>query len=301
VETGIIFDIMHFSTRDGPGIRTTVFLKGCPLQCAWCHNPESQSIKPELMLRPNLCISCEECLAACPEGAIIKVDGVLVTDRAKCTLCGTCVETCTAEARQIVGKEWTVAQVMAEISKDIAFFDESGGGVTFSGGEALLQRDFLLELLKACKEKGIHTAVDTSGFATWAVIESVRPFVDLFLYDLKSVDDRVHRAYTGVSNQLILANLRRLSELDHAILLRMPLIPGINDGDEAIQAAGQLAESLPHLLGFEILPYHQAGVEKYRRLDKEYNLAGLVPPAAERIESIAQALREYQLNVHVGG
>jgi pyruvate formate lyase activating enzyme len=299
--TGIVFDIMHFSTRDGPGIRTTVFLKGCPLHCAWCHNPESQSIKPELMLRPNLCISCETCVSVCPEGAISIAGDTYVTDRLKCTLCGTCVDACTSEARQIVGREMTVEQVMAEIMKDIAFFDESGGGVTFSGGEPLLQRDFLLALLKACREKGIHTAIDTSGFATWTVIDSVRDNIDLFLYDLKVLDDKIHRETTGVSNELILSNLRRLSELGHAIILRMPLIPGVNDSEQAIQAAGQLAAELPHLLSLEILPYHQAGVEKYRRLDREYNLQELVPPAGERVEALAQVLREYHLKVNVGG
>ncbi|HVP22084.1 MAG TPA: glycyl-radical enzyme activating protein [Anaerolineaceae bacterium] len=301
MQTGIVFDIMHFSTRDGPGIRTTVFLKGCPLHCTWCHNPESQAIKPELMLRPNLCIACETCISICPEGAISRIGDMFVTDRLKCTLCGTCVAACTSEARQIAGREMTVEQVLAEIAKDTAFFDESGGGVTFSGGEALLQRDFLLALLKACKEKGIHTALDTSGFATWPVIDSVRAYVDLFLYDLKSLDDKIHRENTGVSNELILSNLRRLSELGHAIVLRMPLIPGINDSEQAIQAAGELAAGLPHLLGLEILPYHKAGVEKYRRLDREYELAGLIPPAGEQVEWIAKVLREHHLIVNVGG
>ncbi len=301
METGIVFDIMHFSTRDGPGIRTTVFLKGCPLHCAWCHNPESQSIKPELMLRPNLCIACETCLSACPQGAIALVDGEYVTDRSACTLCGNCVDACTAEARQIVGREMTEGQVMAEVLKDLAFYDESGGGVTFSGGEALLQHHFLLALLKACRNAGIHTAVDTSGFATWAVIDQIRPYVDLFLYDLKALDDRIHRQYTGVSNALILSNLQRLSSLGHAILLRMPLIPGINDSPEAIRAAGELAASLPNLAGLEILPYHLAGVEKYRRLDIQYELPGLVPPAGDQVEAAAQVLREYKLSVHVGG
>ena len=298
---GIVFDIMHFSTHDGPGIRTTVFLKGCPLSCAWCHNPESQSRGLELMLRPNLCIACEACITACPEGAISLNDGAIVTDRSKCNLCGICVEVCNAEARAMVGRELSVDEVMAEILKDVIFYDESGGGVTFSGGEALMQPDFLLELLQACKEKGVHTAVDTCGFANWGVIERVRSFVDLFLYDLKTLDEEAHRQYTGVPNRPILANLRRLSELGHSVILRMPLIPGVNDSEEAIQAVGQFAASLPNLARLDILPYHEAGVEKYRRLDKVYSLAEITPPSDGRVAAVASVLRGYHLNIQVGG
>ncbi len=298
---GIVFDIMHFSTRDGPGIRTTIFFKGCPLHCQWCHNPESQSAKLELMLRPNLCIACEECLAVCLEGAIAVTGGAISTDRSKCTLCGKCVEVCTAEARAIVGREMAAGEVMAEIEKDISFYDQSGGGVTFSGGEALLQPEFLLALLQSCKQKGLHTALDTSGAAPWKVIERVRPYVDLFLYDLKALDNRVHRKFTGVSNRLILANLRRLSELGHNIVLRIPLIPGVNDSPEAMAAIGRFAVSLPHLAGLEILPYHQAGIEKYHRLEKEYALEGMAPPSKEKVASIAEVLRSYRLNINVGG
>ncbi len=292
---------MHFSTRDGPGIRTTVFLKGCLLHCLWCHNPESQSPGLELMLRPNLCIACGTCVPVCTEGAISMLDGVITTERAKCTLCGDCVEVCTADARAIVGREITVGEVMAEIEKDIPFFDQSGGGVTFSGGEALLQPEFLYLLLKSCKEKGIHTALDTSGAVAWRIIERVRLFVDLFLYDLKALDDGVHRRFTGVSNRLILSNLRRLSELGHNIILRIPLIPGVNDSPEAMEAVGKFAASLPHLNGLDVLPYHLAGVEKYRRLNKEYTLAEIVPPSEEKVESITEVLKGFSLNITVGG
>ena len=251
--------------------------------------------------RTNLCIDCGTCLSVCPEGAVAVVDGVITTDRAKCTLCGECVETCTAEARAIVGREMTVGEVMAEILKDGPFYDESGGGVTFSGGEALLQPDFLLELLQSCKEKGLHTVLDTSGLASWKVIERIRPYVDLFLYDIKALDDRVHREYTGVSNRLILSNLRQLSLLGQSIILRMPLIPGVNDSADAIAAVGDFAASLPNLIHLEILPYHQAGVEKYRRLEKDYALAETIPPTREKLDEVAEVLRGYRLNIQVGG
>ncbi len=195
----------------------------------------------------------------------------------------------------------TVSEVMAEVEQDIPFYDQSGGGVTFSGGEALLQADFLLALLKACKEKGLHTAVDTSGVAPWSVIDRIRPYVDLFLYDLKALDDVVHRKFTGVSNRVILDHLGRLSSLGQAIILRLPLIPGVNDSAEALAALGNYAASLPHLMRLDILPYHRAGVEKYRRLEKGYDLAGIMPPSSEKVESVAEILRGYRLNISVGG
>jgi pyruvate formate lyase activating enzyme len=298
---GVVFDIMKFSTRDGPGIRTTVFLKGCPLSCQWCHNPESQKIKPELMFRPNLCIGCRTCVEVCPEGAVSFVNNHILYDRSKCKLCGACVQACYADAREIVGHEMTVSEVMVEIEKDIPFYDESGGGVTFSGGEAIVQHDFLLGLLEACKEKGIHTALDTSGYAPWMVFDSIREYVDLFLYDMKQFDEDAHRRYTGVSNKMIKANLEELSRLGHNIILRVPLIPGVNDDDETLRRFGEYAASLPNLVRMELLPYHLAGVEKYRRLSKPYQLENTQPPSDTRMEEIALFLRGYALPIQVGG
>jgi pyruvate formate lyase activating enzyme len=243
----LIFDIKKFSIHDGPGIRTTVFFKACPLSCQWCHNPESQAPELEMMVRPSRCIQCQACLSVCAQGAISWEYDLAFTDMERCTLCGACVEACHSEAREIVGREMTVAQVMTEIEKDIAFYEESGGGVTFSGGEPLQQRDFLLALLKGCKERGIHTAVDTSGFAAWETLDSVRQHVNLFLYDLKLMDDTRHQRFTGVSNELILRNLQMLSAHRHSILLRVPIIPGINDDDENIRQIGAFAATLPHL------------------------------------------------------
>ena len=301
MEKAVVFDIMHFSTRDGPGIRTTVFLKGCPLACLWCHNPESQSLQPELMFRPNLCIHCYACVPACPQEAIAVVDGQVETLPSRCRLCAACVEACAAEARAIAGREMTVGEVMAEVEKDIPFYDESGGGVTFSGGEALLQRDFLLAALVECKRKGIHTALDTSGFAAWSVLDGLRESVDLFLYDLKTVDDACHRAMTGVSNQLILANLRRLSALGQPLIVRVPLIPGINDSPESIREMARFLGSLAPFLRVDLLPYHTAGVEKYRRLNRDYAIPAVQPPSEAEIARAVQILGESGLPISVGG
>ena len=298
---GLIFDIKKYSIHDGPGIRTTIFFKGCPLSCWWCHNPESQSPAMEIILHENRCIRCGACLDACPHGAIAWIDGEPITNRAQCEQCGTCTVSCYAEARERVGREMTVAQVMAEIEHDVAFYDESRGGVTFSGGEPLLQRDFLLALLQACKAQEIHTAVDTSGFAAWETFERIRPLTDLFLYDVKLIDDAKHREFTGVPNGPILRNLQKLSAHGHNIVVRVPIIPGINDDDATIQQIGMFVGSLPHLSGVDILPYHHIAVDKYLRLGKPYRLFETRRPTDERLAEIAQLLNQFELSVTIGG
>lgn len=298
---GLIFDIKKYSIHDGPGIRTTVFFKGCPLSCWWCHNPESQSPAREILLRDNRCIRCGACIDTCPHGAISWDGDEVITDRAKCEQCGTCTAVCYADARESVGRDMTVDQVMAEIERDIAFYDESGGGVTFSGGEPLLQRDFLLELLQACKAKEIHTAVDTSGCAAWLTIDRIRPYVDLFLYDLKLMDDDKHREFTGASNQSILKNLQTLSQQGHHIIVRVPIIPGINDDAETVRQIGAFVSALPHPIGVDILPYHHIGIDKYLRLNKPYRLFETRQPSAERMAEVAQQLNQFGLSVRIGG
>ena len=287
MRTGIVFDIKKFSIHDGPGIRTTIFFKGCPLRCWWCHNPESQSPEPELTFRKSRCIGCGACREACSRGAIA---ADLSVNAELCTLCGECVIACYAEAREMVGREMSVAQVMAEIERDVPFYDESGGGVTFSGGEPLAQPDFLLALLQACREREIHTAVDTCGFAPWQVLDKIRRHVDLFLYDLKLMDEAEHIRYTGVSNKLILKNLEMLAERGHDITLRVPIIPGINDSDEHIRQLGAFAATLPHLNRVDVLPYHNIAAEKYQRLDRVYKLPETRPPSDERMAEIRNAL-----------
>jgi len=317
---GIIFDIKQFSIHDGPGIRTTVFLKGCPLSCWWCHNPEGQAMKPELILRPERCIGCGACLEVCEHGAILLRSGQngerIVTDRERCTACGDCVQVCYAEARELVGREVTVAEVMDAIERDTAFYDQSGGGVTFSGGEPLAQPDFLRELLRACKNRGLHTTLDTCGFAPWEALDSVRQYVDLFLYDLKLMDDARHQKFTGVSNERILENLQRLSREGHRMLrqgsaqvlrqgsaqvvLRVPIIPGINDDEENLQAIGAFAADLPHLKRVDLLPYHRIGRDKYRRLGKPCPMPETDPPSDAQMGEIAQIFEVFSVEIRQG-
>lgn len=274
-----------------------MFLKGCPLRCWWCHNPEGQIRKPELILHTERCIGCRACLKVCEPGAIAAYDGSIWTDRDCCRGCGACVEVCYAEARQFVGREMSVAEVMEEIGRDLPFYDASEGGVTISGGEPLSQPDFLRGLSRACRETGLHTCLDTCGFGPWTVLDEIRGYVDLFLYDLKLVDDARHREVTGVSNERILANLCALSRGGERILLRVPLIPGVNDDESSVDAIGDLAASLPALEGIEVLPYHDIGRDKYERLGKRCPMPDVSPPSADRIREVRDHLRSFGLNV----
>jgi pyruvate formate lyase activating enzyme len=253
------------------------------------------------MFLASRCMQCDACLAACPQGAITRSSDTVSTNFERCTLCGTCVEACYAQAREMVGREMTVAEAMAEIERDIPFYDESGGGATFSGGEPLLQPAFLLELLRACKAQEIRTAVDTCGYASWEAFDDIRAYVDLFLYDLKLIDAERHKQFTGVSNAPILENVEKLSQLGHVIILRVPVIPGINDDDESIHQMGAFAAELPHLDRLDVLPYHSLGSEKYGRLNKEYGLPETRPPTGERVAEIVRMLEASGLDVRVGG
>jgi len=292
---GMIFDIKRYAIHDGPGIRTTVFLKGCPLRCLWCHNPESISGSPQLIYTPQKCIGCGHCFDACQNGAHILVEGHHVMDRRKCISCGACAEGCFSGALEIAGQMVTVDEVMAEMLRDRIFYINSGGGVTLSGGEPLFQPEFTLALLEAAKEEGVHTALDTSGYTPWDVLEGVVRFTDLVLYDLKQMDSRAHRALTGVPNELIIDNLRRLDGHDIPIWVRIPLIPGRNDGDSHFHAMGEFLSRLENIERVEILGYHRLAESKYERAGMEYTLKGLRPPPEEALASRRRILLNYDL------
>jgi len=296
--TGMVFDIKKYSINDGPGIRTTVFLKGCPLDCWWCHNPESKSSKPELMYRANRCTLCAECVEDCPLGAI-SLNGKADTDRSVCDNCGICAKVCYNDARELLGREMTVAEVMKEIERDVPFFDQSKGGVTFSGGEPLLQRKFLAEVLRACRAHEIHTVVDTSGFASWEVLESLRSDVNLFLYDLKSMDDEQHQKYTGVSNKLILENLGKLDAVGAKCVVRIPLIPGVNDDQENLRKSGEFIARLENVVAVDLMGYHEIAKGKYESLGMEYRLPETKAPSVEKLHEAARLLEGFGLRVKV--
>lgn len=298
---GNIFDIKRYAIHDGPGIRTTVFLKGCPLNCLWCHNPESVASRQQLIWRKERCLGCQDCQKSCPKGAISFSQEDLIINENRCNLCGDCVAVCHSQALELIGKEMTVAQVMHEVEKDIPFYDESGGGVTFSGGEPLMQPDFLHSLVKACKEMEIHTAVDTCGYVNSDVLLRISEDVNLFLYDLKLVDNDKHIQFTGVSNQVILKNLKLLSQREKKIIIRFPLIPGVNDDEENIIATGKFVASLKNVNELSILPYHRAAVEKFKRLHKTKKPFISHPPSPEELSVIKRIFNQLGLKTHIGG
>ena len=299
--TGTVFRIARYAVHDGPGIRTTVFLKGCPLRCWWCHSPESQALREELVLKTDRCTRCGTCLPFCPEHAIQPAgDGGFVTDRDACARCGTCVRVCPSGAREMAGRLYTASELMSEIVKDILFFDESGGGVTFSGGEPLMQPAFLEAVLERCRDLRIHTAVDTCGLADQDALARISALTNLFLFDLKVADDERHREVTGVANERILANLRLLASAGAAVRIRVPLVPGVNDDQANIEAIGRLVASLG-LARVDVLPYHRAGIAKYDRLNKEYLLPDTQPPSEAALAATVSTLEGFGLRVHVGG
>ena len=270
---GIVFDIQRFCVNDGPGIRTTVFLKGCMLDCLWCHNPESKSPKPILMLNDNKCIGCLECRTICQNHKFSK-DNIHLIDREKCNLCGECVNKCVG-ALDICGKEMTINDIILIVLKDLQFYNNSGGGLTISGGEPLMQHEFIKELLKKAKENNLNTAIETCGYAKWDSILELVPYVDTFLWDVKETNDELHKKYTRVSNKLILENLYKLNKTEAKIILRCPIIPGYNDREDHFEAIGRMANELENVLEVHIEPYHPLGKDKCKQIGEEYLLGDL--------------------------
>ncbi len=299
--SGTLFAIKRYALHDGPGLRVTVFFKGCPLSCIWCHNPEGMRFGTEIHTAPDKCAGCGDCVPACPASALHAGPTGIARSAASCTACGTCARVCPALAHEAVGRTWSAPEVAAEVAKDAPFFEGADGGVTFSGGEPLAQPEFLEALLLACGAQGWRRAVDTSGHAPWRVLERIAPHTDLFLFDLKHMDAAKHRAATGVDNARILDNARRLAALGATIQFRLPLIPGVNDDEANIAATGRFVAALPGAAAIDVLPYHAAATGKYKKLGLAYPGAAIPPSDPAQVDRTVQILQKCGLSVRIGG
>jgi pyruvate formate lyase activating enzyme len=300
--SGWVFNIQRYCVHDGPGIRTTVFLKGCPLHCAWCDNPESQPLQPQIVFWEDRCLHFNTCLTICPRSAVIgELNGKRRIDPERCDFCGLCIEECYAGALEQVGKQMTAGEVLDRVEADRPFYDESGGGMTLSGGEPLMQPQFTAELLKGARERGMRTAIETSGHASWQTWERLLPFLDLILYDLKEVDPARHKRFTGVPNRLILENIRRLATTGKALIVRRPVIRGYNDTPESIHALGKFVHELRTIQEIDLLPYHRLGESKYKRLGVDYALGDVPTMKNDEVNDSREILQSYGLKVKIGG
>jgi len=297
--SGYVFDVQRFSLNDGPGIRTTVFFKGCPLSCLWCSNPESQEQRPELLYLESQCTRCYRCVEVCPTGATTKdAEGAIAIDRGLCRGCGLCAEACPNEARVLSGKVMAVDELVQVIRRDELFYRNSGGGVTASGGEPTYQPDFLKQLFAECQRYGVHTTLDTCGHLQWAAMSEVLDHVDLVYYDLKHMDAERHRELTGAGNELVLDNARRIAESEKPIVMRIPLIPGCNDDEANIRAVAEFVREIG-LVRVDLLPFHQLGSQKYERLGKVYRLGGVKMYQEEETQATKDIFQSYGLEVSI--
>lgn len=298
---GIVFNIQRFSIHDGPGIRTVVFLKGCPLNCLWCSNPESQEVFPRIFHDPRKCMGCNACILKCHSGAISQKGEVKLVNMKKCNMCGNCLESCYSGALELVGKEMTVEEVMSEIRKDRPFYFNSGGGVTLSGGEPSVQYEFAARILDKCSKEGIDTALETSGYANWSILNELIQRVNLVLFDIKHMNPHQHKIFTGVDNKLILENAKKIASSGKNMIVRVPVIPKHNDDEENIRATMNFTISLKTVKEIHLLPYHRLGKGKYNRLGREYPLGDLPSPEQEDMERLRSLGERMGLITQIGG
>jgi pyruvate formate lyase activating enzyme len=296
----VICEIEKYATYDGPGIRSVVFLKGCPLTCLWCANPETQRKENELYYDFTTCIQCQRCIKACEKGVLVALDGKIHIDRGKCTACGQCVTECPMGALRLVGKEMNVEEVFKEVSKDMIFYQQSGGGITISGGEVLMHEEFVIALLQKSKENYINTAIETSGFGSWNSLFNIAKYCDVILFDIKHTDKRIHKEVTGVDYQVIIDNLQQLGKIHNHIIIRVPLITGWNDSPENIENIVQIAKK-NGIREIHLLPYHSLGREKYNQLGRKYSLAEIKSPADIVVNNFKEYIIKQQLRCIIGG
>ena len=302
MKTPLIFDIKRYAINDGPGIRVTIFLKGCSLNCKWCHNPESIPVKQQKMYSSDKCIGSAECITHCPNDALTLTPQGIVTDPDLCQMCGKCAEVCPTKAIEMAGELMTVEEVMVEIKKEVLLMDNSKGGVTFSGGEPLLHHKYLIQLLDACGEEGIHRCIDTAGFVDKNILLEVASKSEHFLYDLKMMDDEKHKEWTGVSNKKILENLIALAETGVDMNIRIPLIKGVNDDDENIHESAKFIAALkgtPPIVN--ILPFHNIAEKKYEKLGLDYSKGTMGEPDMNRQHAVLEIFKSYGINAMIGG
>jgi glycyl-radical enzyme activating protein len=299
---GKLFNIQKYSVNDGPGIRTLAFFKGCPLSCKWCSNPESQKMNPEIMFFNNLCKLCGACEVTCENNCISVEKDTRKYERSDCRVCGNCVTACPNRTIRIVGKDYSVEEIVSIAKKDYLFYFNSGGGVTIGGGEPTMQPEFLNSLLSELKKTGIHTAIETCGHFQWDTFEKSLPLLDLVLFDIKHMDPGIHKKFTGQSNHLILENLARLLNKELSVIIRIPLIPGFNDDPDVMAGICKFLEKHDNygsVKWINLLPYHKLGVNKYKALDKEYDLNGLETPVESDIQALKAVISSYKYECKV--